>query len=182
MPVASLQGLDAESRVIYIGTFSKVLFPSLRIGYVVLPLDLVDHFVAVRKSIDLTAALLYQAVLTDFIREGHFARHIRRMRMLYDQRRTALVERVREEFDGTLQIRGAQAGMHLLVELPKGFHDLRIAKEAARRGLWLAPLSSAYLEKPSRQGLVLGFGGTPVAEMSAAVRQLKSVLPGQAEP
>ena len=144
MPVASLQGLDAESRVIYIGTFSKVLFPSLRIGYVVLPLDLVDHFVAVRKSIDLTAALLYQAVLTDFIREGHFARHIRRMRMLYDQRRTALVERVREEFDGTLQIRGAQAGMHLLVELPKDFTICELPKkrhgEVYGSPLCLAPI------------------------------------------
>jgi GntR family transcriptional regulator/MocR family aminotransferase len=132
MPISSLQGLDSNSRVIYIGTFSKVLFPSLRIGYMVIPPDLVDHFMTVRQAMDLTSPYLYQAVLTDFMREGHFARHLRRMRLLYGQRRTALVDSIGKEFGSTLQIHGAHAGMHLVVTLPKGLRDQEIAVRAAR--------------------------------------------------
>ncbi len=176
MPISSLQGLDVASRVIYIGTFSKVLFPSLRIGYVVIPKDLLDYFVAVRRCMDFTAPLLYQAVLTDFMREGHFARHIRRMRLLYCQRRTALVDSLGEQFGGTLEVLGAEAGTYLLVALPRGFRDMEIARHAARKKLWLRPLSANYLVKASRQGLVLGFGGTPAEEIPNAVRLLKSVL------
>src|SRR5260370_19960817 len=83
IPIASLQGLDQESRVIYIGTFSKTLFPPLRLGYMVIPEDLIDRFVAVRRVTDLCPPHLYQSVLADFIREGHFARHVRRTRLLY---------------------------------------------------------------------------------------------------
>jgi len=82
-PVASLQGLDTDSRVIYIGTFSEVLFPSMRLDYMVVPPDLVDRFAAIRHAIDLGAPEAYQSALTDFINEGHFARHLRRMRLLY---------------------------------------------------------------------------------------------------
>ena len=93
-PIASLQGLDTDARVIYIGTFSKVMFPALRLGYMVVPHDLVEAFAAARDASDQFSSTLYQAALTDFIREGHFARHIRKMRMLYMQRRSALVEAI----------------------------------------------------------------------------------------
>src|SRR5262249_56844074 len=102
--------VDSHSRVIYIGTFSKTLFPSLRLGYLVVPKDLVERFVAVRHALDLTPPYLQQAVLNDFMREGHFARHIRKMRALYHERRTALVESLEKEFDGGMEIWGAQAG------------------------------------------------------------------------
>src|ERR1700676_1951607 len=92
LPIASLQGLDSNSRVIYIGTFSKVLFPSLRVGYIVIPSDLVDRFLAIRRVMDLGAPGFFQLVLADFIGEGHFARHIRRMRTLYAERRRVLIE------------------------------------------------------------------------------------------
>jgi GntR family transcriptional regulator / MocR family aminotransferase len=176
MPIASLQGLDHNSRVIYIGTFSKTLFPSLRMGYVVMPPDLVDHFAAVRHGMDIGPPLFHQAVLADFMNEGHFARHIRRMRQLYGERRTALVDGLREEFGPKLQILGAQAGMQLAVMLPKGFRDVAIAHRAAREKLWLWPLSPAYFGKTTRQGFILGFGGTPAMEMSAAVRRLRNIL------
>src|SRR5258707_2557363 len=94
-PIASLQGLDSHGRVIYLGTFSKVLFPALRLGYMVVPKDLVPIFAAVRDALDIFSPTLYQAVLADFIREGHFARHIRRMRMLYMERRRTLVNAIR---------------------------------------------------------------------------------------
>jgi GntR family transcriptional regulator/MocR family aminotransferase len=179
MPIASLQGLDRNSRVIYIGTFSKILFPSMRIGYVVIPSDLVERFTAVRQAMDLSPAHLYQAVLNDFMREGHFARHIRRMRILYGERRTALVESIAKEFGSALQVLGAQAGMHLVVTLPKGFRDREVAGAGAQKRLWLWPLSSSYIGKAPRQGLVLGFGNIRPAQMPQAVGQLASVLAPQ---
>jgi GntR family transcriptional regulator/MocR family aminotransferase len=176
MPIASLQGLDNNSRVVYIGTFSKTLFPSLRLGYVVIPPDLVDRFAAVRHATDIGPPYFNQAVVTDFINDGHFARHIRRMRLLYGQRRTALVECLRKEFGSTLDVLGAEAGMHLVVTLPAGFRDQELARQAAREKLWLWPLSPSYLGETSRQGFILGFGSTMEAEMPNAVRQLKGVL------
>ena len=176
MPIASLQGLDYSGRVIYMGTFSKTLFPSLRIGYVVIPRDLVDRFAAIRNAMDLGPAYLYQAVLTDFINEGHFARHIRRMRLLYGEHRSALVECIGKEFGSTLPILGAEAGMHLAVILPKGIRDTQIAHRAARDKLWLTPLSPSYLGTNRRQGFILGFGSTSAPEMPRAVGRLRDAL------
>lgn len=176
MPIASLQGLDTHARVIYIGTFSKVLFPSLRLGYIVIPQDLVRRFVAVRYAMDIFPPYLYQEVLTDFMREGHFARHIRRMRLLYSERRTALIDSIRKEFGTTLEVHGVKAGMHLVVTLPEGFRDQEIATRAAQKGLWLFPLSPCYLGTNSRQGFILGFGSTPAKQMPHAVRRMRSVL------
>jgi GntR family transcriptional regulator / MocR family aminotransferase len=181
MPIASLQGLDESARVIYIGTFSKILFPSLRIGYVVIPEDLVDRFAAIRNLSDLGPPHLYQAVLSDFIEEGHFARHIRRMRLLYSERRNALVESIRGEFGNSLKILGAEAGIHLVATLPRGVRDVEMAQRAVQEKLWLAPLSSAYLEAAPQQGFILGFGGTPVSGMPAAVRRMKALLAGRAK-
>jgi GntR family transcriptional regulator / MocR family aminotransferase len=176
MPIASLQGLDHHSRVIYIGTFSKTVFPALRLGYIVIPADLVDRFVALRRAIDICPPLLHQTVIADFINEGHFARHIRKTRLLYAERRNALVEAIRSEFGSKLEVVGGEAGMHLVVTLPKGMLDREISLRAARQRLWLWPLSSAYLGKPSRQGFILGFGSTDAAEMPHAVRRLREVL------
>ena len=176
LPVSALQGLDRDSRVIYIGTFSKVLFPALRVGYVVVPPDLVRRFAAVREAMDIFPATLNQAVLADFIEEGHFARHLRRMRQLYRERRTALVEALRDDLDGVLRVLGDQAGVHLVATLPKRQRDRGISLSAARRGLWAMPLSSCYLGKATRQGLVLGYGGTSAKEIPGAVRRLRSVI------
>ncbi len=182
MPIASLQGLDQNSRVIYVGTFSKTVFPALRLGYVVIPEDLVDRFVAVRHAIDVAPPSFYQTVLTDFMNEGHYARHIRRMRILYGERRAALVQALQQEFGSELEILGAEAGMHLAVILPKGFRDLEVANHAARQNLWLWPLSTSYLSKNSRHGFVLGFGSTPVADMPRAVRRMKDALEANRRP
>lgn len=161
----SLQGLDQTARVIYIGTFSKVLFPSPRVGYLVIPPGLVEHFVATRHAMDVSPPHLYQAVLADFINEGHFSSHLRRMRLAYGERRKILVDSLREECGSLLQIHGAEAGMHLTVTLPKGYRDRSLSTQAARQNLWLWPLSPSYLGTPSRQGFILGFGGTTAAEI-----------------
>ena len=175
MPIASLQGLDHSARVIYTGTFSKTLFPSLRLGYMVIPQDLVGRFAAIRHAMDLGPPYLHQAVLTDFINEGHFARHIRRMRLLYGERRAALVEGIRKEIDPAAEILGAEAGLHLAVALPKTFPDEKIARRAAEEKLWLMPLSPSYIGPPSRRGFILGFGSVSPAEMPQAVRRLKGL-------
>lgn len=176
MPIASLQGLDRNSRVIYIGTFSKTLFPSLRLGYIVIPTDLVDRFLSVRHALDVYPPHLYQAVLHDFIGEGHFARHIRRTRLLYSERRSVLVDAIRSEFGTSMELLGAEAGMHLVATLPKGLCDRPISKAAARQDLWLWPLSPCYLGGTSRQGFILGFGSTAPKQIPNAVRQMRNVI------
>jgi len=175
MPIASLQGIDRHARVIYIGTFSKTLFPSLRLGYMVVPQDLVDRFVSVRHAMDIYPPHLYQAVLTDFIREGHFARHIRRTRLLYQERRNALVEALQEQFGHQVQILGAEAGLHLVAKLSRGVRDRQVSLRAARKKLWLWPLSPYYLDEPE-QGFVLGFGSATARDIPDAVRQLRLLL------
>lgn len=175
-PISSLQGLDRDSRVVYIGTFSKVLFPALRLGYIVIPADLVGHFAAVREATDIFPPTFAQTVLADFIREGHFARHLRKMRARYRERRAALVGAIEQELGDTLQVLGAEAGMHLAATLPKGPRDRDVAARAADRGLWAMPLSSCYLGKASRQGFVLGFGGVDPPGIVDAVRRLRGVL------
>ncbi len=176
MPIPSLQGLDRAQRVIYIGTFSKVLFPSLRLGYLVIPEDLLERFSSVRFAMDIFPSYLYQEVLTDFMRAGHFARHIRRMRNLYKARRTALVESLQGEFGNELEIHGAEAGMHLTVTLPSGFRDTEICTRAAAEHLWLWPLSPCYAGDAPRQGLILGFANTSEEQMRGAVKHLKAVI------
>ena len=177
MPIASLQGLDRNSRVLYIGTFSKTLFPSLRVGYLVIPHDLVARFVDVRLAMDLYPPHLYQSVLTEFIREGHFARHVRRTKQLYHERRGALIASLRNQFGDSVEILGADAGLHLVAVLPKGIQDLQVAERAAQERLWLFPLSRTYIGPPV-QGLILGFGSTPTRAIPEAVRHLQRIVAG----
>jgi GntR family transcriptional regulator / MocR family aminotransferase len=175
MPILSLQGLDRNARVVYIGTFSKVLFPSLRLGYLVIPEDLIGRFQAVRFAAELAPATFFQLVLTDFIREGHFSRHIRRMRMIYHERRTALVSSIGDDLGFGFEITGAQAGMHLCI-IRDGLPDREIAQRASSSKIWVVPLSPFYTGNASRQGFVLGFGSTAASEMSRALQKFQSVL------
>ncbi len=175
-PIASLQGLDTDARVIYVGTFSKVMFPALRLGYLVVPRDLVPVFRACRDALDTCTATLTQLALNDFIREGHFARHIRRMRMLYAERRTALVEAIARYLPGTLEPIGAEAGMQLTALLPPGLDDVALSRRAAQEGVSARPLSPCYLEPPSQGGLIMGFGGADARALDEAVRRLGRCL------
>lgn len=181
LPIASLQGLDRYSRVVYIGTFSKVLFPSLRMGYIVIPPDLVERFLAIRMAMDIAPATLHQEVLADFIREGHFARHIRRMRLLYGERRSSLIESIRKELGLGADITGGDAGMHLSLSL-KDIRDREIAARAAKANLWLVPLSTSYTGTPLRQGFILGFGSTAVEDIPNAVGRLRTLLEAEKSP
>jgi GntR family transcriptional regulator / MocR family aminotransferase len=171
-PIPSLQGLDAGARAIYVGTFSKVMFPALRLGYVVVPKDLVEAFATARDATDQFSSTLYQAVMADFIHEGHFARHIRRMRVLYTERRTALVEAIRKQMGDKLEVIGAEAGMHLVALLPPGISDVAVSKKANEVNISAMTLSSCYLKPPARGGLILGYGGTDARQIHEGVRKL----------
>jgi GntR family transcriptional regulator/MocR family aminotransferase len=175
LPIASLQGLDANSRVIYVGTFSKVMFPALRLGYLVIPPDLLERFHMTRRVMDLGAPTFYQEVLADFIEEGHFARHIRRMRILYGELRSVLVNRVTEDLQNMVEVVGDEAGMHLAVILQNGCRDLDVSRRAAQQNLSIWPLSPSYLGE-ARQGFILGFGATKMTEIPGAVRKLRNLL------
>jgi GntR family transcriptional regulator/MocR family aminotransferase len=172
-PLATLQGLDDADRVIYVGTFSKVLFPSLRIGYMILPPALVDSFLKVRRLIDIHSPMLQQAVLADFILEGHFTRHLRRMRTLYAERRHALLQAAR---DLPLEIDSPGAGIHCVGWLPDGKDDRILANMAADYDLHLTPISSFSIEPLARKGFLLGYGGYTTQDIKEGVRRLKALL------
>ena len=176
LPIASLQGLDPGAHVVYIGTFSKVLFPSLRLGYIAIPSDLIERFVTVRLNMDLGAPGFMQMVLADFIEGGHFARHLRRMRLLYRERRSVLLESLRSELRDNVGVSGEQAGLHVSVTLPAGFDDHELSERAARIKLWLVPLSSSYLRRPAPNGFILGFSNTSTKEIPDAVRKLRGII------
>jgi GntR family transcriptional regulator/MocR family aminotransferase len=176
LPIAALQGLDRDSRVLYVGTFTKILFPSLRLAYLVLPPDLVNAFSRVRLAMDVFSPTFPQAVLADFIREGHFARHIRRMRLVCRERRNALREALDRELPDVLRVIGDEAGMYLTAAFPKGWRDVEIAERAAEREIWTAPLSQSYAERAGRSGLILGYGSTDESEIADAVRRLRDVV------
>jgi GntR family transcriptional regulator / MocR family aminotransferase len=175
-PIAAVQGLDTNARVIYVGTFSKVLFPSLRVGYLVVPSDLASAFCRVRQASDISHSTLEQAVLADFIREGHLARHIRRMRVLYLARNQRLVAEIQEQLGTTVEIVSAQAGMHLVCLLPAGVEDMIVWQYAAKAGIASWPLSVCYQRKPQRGGLVLGYGGVDQKQIRDGVKRLAAVI------
>ncbi|MFZ0503363.1 MAG: PLP-dependent aminotransferase family protein [Chthoniobacterales bacterium] len=175
-PISSLQGLDEDERVIYVGTFSKVLFPSLRIGYVIAPKDLITPFSRVRETSDIFPPPLHQEVLTDFIREGHLERHIRRMRMLYMERHDILVAEIRKNLGTSFEVMTAHAGTYLVMLLPDGFRDTVVAEKAAEADISTVPLSICYQEEPRRQGLILGYGGVNRRQIQEGVSKLAAIL------
>lgn len=172
-PFASLQGMDSDARVIYIGTFSKAMFPALRLGYVVMPQDLISAFSAARAASDIFTATLYQAAMSDFIRHGHFARHLRRMRMLYKGRRASLVNAIRKYTPDLLEVVGAEAGTHFTALLPARSKDVEVAYHAAGKRLSAMPLSPCFLGTSRQEGLILGFGGSDTSQLEEAVRTLR---------
>ncbi|MGC2660663.1 MAG: PLP-dependent aminotransferase family protein [Bryobacteraceae bacterium] len=177
-PITSLQGLDSDARVLYMGTFSKVMFPALRLGYLVLPKDLIAASAAARDCMDIFSPTLSQAVMAEFIREGHFARHLRRMRMVYMERRKALASALRNSLRESVEIAGAEAGMHLVILLRPGQDDRTVSYEAARRGISAMPLSSCRIRSGGRGGLVLGYGGVSVQDIQEGVCKLRACLQG----
>ena len=179
-PLASLQGLDRGGRVIYAGSFSKVMFPSLRLGYLVVPPHLVDVFRAVRSALDDHASLIAQPALARFIDDGHFAAHIRRMRRLYAGRQEALLEAGRHHLGGLLDLAPDDAGLHLVGRLTPATGARMDDREAARRGgdagVATVALSTYRIRAPQPPALVLGYAAVAEAEIEAAAAALARAL------
>jgi len=167
-PLPSLQGLAAGVAVIYIGTFSKVMFPALRIGYVIAPPGFVTPLRRAKWLADRHTAVPEQAALADFIAEGHLERHIRRMRRVYGNRRAALVESLERYFGRRVQIRGDAAGMHVLVR----FQDRTIGEKAAAAGVQLSSSAACYLTQPPDGEFIIGFSSVSERSIREAVRRL----------
>ncbi len=175
-PLASLHGMDGAGCVIYLGTFSKVLFPSLRLGYVVLPHDLVKPFVALRAWADHHSPTVEQAVLADFISEGHFGRHLRRMRVLYQHRQEVLMAASARHLDSLLDVRPSRSGMHTIGWLGPGIDESAASRAAGRQGVVAAPLSAYATGGLTKPGFVLGYAGFADEEIENAARVLADAL------
>jgi GntR family transcriptional regulator/MocR family aminotransferase len=175
-PLASLQGLDRDGRVIYLGSFSRVLFPAIGLCYAVLPPGLVDACIAARAAVEGPQRLFEQSVVADFIAEGHFARHLRRMRNLYAERQEVLLRVAARELDGLLELRPAEGGTFLVGRLPHGVNDLEASRVALQQGIVADPLSPLYVNRPRQGGLLLGYTSVSAARIGEGVCKLAAAL------
>ncbi|MCA9985635.1 MAG: PLP-dependent aminotransferase family protein, partial [Anaerolineales bacterium] len=156
-PITALQGLDRAQRVVYCGTFSKVMFPELRLGYVVLPPELMAAYTGVKMPLSLYSPMLMQAAVAEFMLTGHFVRHVRRMRDEYRARRDALAAALQQHLAGAVTVGEARGGMHLVAYLAPELDEAMVLKAAREVGMALMPLSSFYHGSEARAGLILGF-------------------------
>jgi GntR family transcriptional regulator/MocR family aminotransferase len=179
-PLGALHGMSEREGIVYIGTFSRVLFPSVRIGYLVAPPSLIDAFAKSSETLAMFSPTLYQLALADFLREGHFSRHLRRMRLLYRARRDALLAGLDRYCADVLTGHNADAGLHVATLLGRGINDTDALKRIAEDGLTAVSLSSCYLGPRPRQGLLLGFGGSDESQLNTATRDLGKILNGLA--
>ena len=176
-PLEALQSLDREGRVIYVGTFSKTLFPALRVGYLVLPPALVRPFEAAKWAADRFSAPLAQEALADFIASGQLERYLRRAGARTAARRRTLIEALRRHFGDRVEIAGENTGVHLVVWL-EGLqpHDLpALVARAAAAGVGIYPVAPYYATPPRRAGLLFGYASLSEAEIRAGIRRLAEV-------
>jgi GntR family transcriptional regulator/MocR family aminotransferase len=175
-PLASLQGLADSEQVIYVGTLNKALFPGLRLGYAVVPSSMLRAFVSARYLIDRQPATLQQAVVAEFMAQGHFAAHIRRMRALYREQRDALTETLTRRAGDRLEVTPPDQGMHLIAWFRDGSSDTDIETEATRAGIIVRAISRFYRKARPRSGLMLGFSGFPRQLIVPAAARLSKLV------
>ncbi len=176
-PIPSLQGMEPDAPVIYIGTFSKTLFPGLRMGYMVLPRSLASAFQTAHSELYRAGHLMTQATVSEFMRAGDYAAHIRRMRLLYGRRRAILASLIERYLGaGALHAYGSNAGLHLVLRLPDDVDDVGIANEAGRRGILVRPLSRYFLGSAVQRGLLLGYACVPEERIGPAFETLLGCL------
>ncbi len=177
-PVEALQGLDRAGRVIYAGTFSKLMFPALRLGYMVLPAALVQPMTAAKAATDTGCPSLEQLALADFMKEGHFDRHLRRSRTRNARRREALLSALQEHLGDQVEIGGVNAGLHILAWL-RGFATRRLPalrRRAAERGVGIYPVTPYYRQPPKKAGLLLGFASLQEKEIQQGIARLAEII------
>ena len=180
-PIPALQGLDSSQRTIYVGSFSKVVFPGLSLGYIIAPQAMVSAFENALALSSRPASLVDQYVLTEFIEAGHFGRHLRRMRRTHAERRHTLVSELEKRMPGFFTIRGSQAGLHLAAKINSSRSDIKLAKQLEQIGIISRSLSDYYLPRtrPAQQinGLVLGFACATPRQIVAATKRM-ATAPG----
>ncbi len=179
-PLAPLRALDRTGRVAYLGSFSKLLFPALRLSFVVLPVSLVAAAEILMAGTAARASLLGQGALARFIADGHFATHLRRTRLLYVNRQQTLIAAATRHLQAWLDVTPDPGGMHLIARpharFESAFDDLAATASAAAAGVSVSPLSACYVGPSKRHGLILGYAGTPEPEIEPAVLKLRGVL------
>ena len=183
-PISSLEGLDTDGRVLYMGTFSKVLYPGIKLGYLIVPKPLVAAFKQAHYDLNRPGQMPLQAALAEFIEMGHFSSALRRARQNYAERRQCLLEALKPVLaPGTNGpfISGAEQGLHLCLRLPAAVDDAALAQRIAQQGLTVRPLSAYCLARKDLQGLVIGYGYAPLTDiqrcgplLASAVRQALS--------
>ncbi len=175
-PLPAVQSLDRTGRVIYLGTFSKSLLPSFRLGFLVVPDSLARAFGNAKSVIDRHPPLLEQMTLQAFMQSGQFAAHIRRMRQVYEERQQILIREIEHRLGGFLRVAPAESGMHLVAELPEGVDDVSFCQTAKACGVSVQPLSGYYTAEPRRNGLVLGFAAIPPKSIVKGVERLAAAV------
>ncbi|MCF7221886.1 PLP-dependent aminotransferase family protein [Marilutibacter chinensis] len=171
-PLSALRSLDRRGRVVYVGSFSKAMFPALRLGYLVMPPGLREDFISAKWAEDFGSSSVEQAALARFIDDGGFERHLRRTSKALRERRAALLQGLARRLGERIEIADSNAGMHLVAWLRDATpaQGERLIATAARRGLGLHPIAPFYLQPPARQGLLMGYAGMPLAEIDAALQ------------
>jgi GntR family transcriptional regulator/MocR family aminotransferase len=175
-PIASLHSLDRSGSVIYVGTFTKMLFNALRIGFIVVPERFVEAFRIARSFIDRHAPTLDQAVLTEFINEGHFGHHVRKMRQVYSDRSQLLIEEANKHLSGLLDVERAQSGMRTVAWIKTGVTEMVLTRRAQKLGLEVVPMSSYVNKYEQKPALTLGFAGCSASEIKRGVSVLEALL------
>jgi len=180
-PIASLQGLDHHNRVIYLGTFSKVLYPGIRVGYIVVPQDLIEPFRTGLADIHRPGQMAVQAALADFIQLGHFTTHVRNVRARYGQSRALLQHTLQHQLLSSARLSNADAGLHLVIHLPDFCDDVKLAHDARLQQIDIRPLSSYYIASPKvapqrSRGVVVGYGYMPLEQIVPAATRLADLV------
>ncbi|NER82338.1 MAG: PLP-dependent aminotransferase family protein, partial [Leptolyngbya sp. SIO1D8] len=175
-PMPALQGLDRNNTVVYMGTFSKVLFPSLRIGYLVVPTEWISVVSRAKWLCDRQSPTLEQYALTDYITEGHFERHIRRMRHIYDQRRQVLVNSLNNYFGSRVTILGENAGIHLMAKIETTFPDQVVIQRAANSNVGLMSAQGYYLTHAKMGEFIFGYAQLDQMHIEQGIQKLSQVL------
>ncbi|MGE3269492.1 MAG: PLP-dependent aminotransferase family protein [Chloroflexota bacterium] len=175
-PLEALQGLDQSGRVAYVGSFSKVLYPALRLGYLVAPVELIGLASEAKRLVDLQTATPGQELLAELIQGGHFEAHLRRMRRIYRGRRAALLEALARELGPLADIGPSDAGLYLRLVLAEGLDEEAIAREAATRGVAVYPAGPYFARPVARPGLILGYAALDEAGIAEGIRRLRQAI------
>jgi GntR family transcriptional regulator / MocR family aminotransferase len=175
-PIESLQGLDREGRVVYIGTFSRTIFSSLRLGYLVAPRNLVSAFTAAKWLCDRHTATLEQQTLAEFISSGMYERYLRRVRRRNATRRRVLLESIQCNLGDRVEVTGDGAGAHIVLWLPASIDEESLVKKAASRGVGVYAISPYFLKKPQRGGILLGYARMKEAEIRESIQRLSGLF------